>query len=124
MSAETVEETAQLCICVTGVTECPAHPYKQKRQRKAKPPMVRRVRNGECPACVFIKEEEHKDGKHPIYSGDVTRALQVGPVFCRIPSLSDDPIPVRGLRRVGGVPKIEVLEGEFAGVSDIWMNPA
>lgn len=115
-------EIKQECLCsLSLVEECPAHPFRERRARK---PKVSRqaLRGGECPACVFIKEANHEQGRHPLYVGDVTTALEIGPVFCLIPELSERPLIVRGAVKRKSVYRVEVLEGEFVGVKDIWMN--
>ena len=115
-------EANQHCICSLGLApECPAHPYRKRREPR---PRISRqaLKDGECPACVFIRDERHESGRHPLYTSDIKMALEIGPVFCAIPELDNRTLLVRGVSRIDGVLKIEVLEGFFSGVQNIWMD--
>lgn len=116
-------EIKQACLCSLGlVEECPAHPYKT-RKVKVKPSR-QALREGECPACVFIRSTDHEAGRHYIYAPDVKTALECGQVFCIVPKLTNAPLVVRDVRRHEGVLQIQTLEGwhDSDRVTKIWMS--
>ena len=113
----------QECLCSLGlVSECPAHPLKEKRKRKEKPTAFA-IRAGECAACVALGQRAHERNQHPLRAYEAAEALRVGPVYCHIESLGDADLIIRDARRKDGIPQIQVLEGWFVAgqVTNIWM---
>lgn len=114
----------QSCICSLGLApECPAHPSKERRQKKPKPRYD--VRSGACPACVVMGAREHEDdGSHMLAAYEVEQALTVGPVYCRVEALTDQVLVIRDARKKGGILKLQVLEGWFTSeqFQAIWMD--
>lgn len=114
----------QECLCSLGLAkECPAHPTKQRSPKKPKPSR-QALKDGECAACVFIKEKLHPYRRHALTPSDLRVALEIGSVFCVIPGLSPEKLLVRGVRKKDFVLQVETLEGwhDPKDVSEIWMD--
>lgn len=112
----------QECLCSLGLAEeCPAHPFRQRRE-KVKPD-AGEIRHAPCAACAAVGLREHVADRHRLsgYS-EVATALKVGTVYVSLEKYNEVPMVVRDCKTVGGL-MLQVLEGWQTGpFTEIWMN--
>ena len=118
----------QACLCSIGAipeTQCPAHPFRQKKEKPPKP-NSEKVRAAECAACEVVGKKDHASGRHALGGyKEISKALTVGTVYCSTTKFEDvERLVVHDIcHSVSGGFELYILEGWHTGPwKEIWME--